>query len=119
MEIVKQLVWILLFLYLGYVIKCITNIPIPPNVIGMILLILALLTGLLKLKKIEDTVNFLIKYLAVFYIVPSVGLMMYLNLLREQFIVIVIPILMSLITGFFVAGKTTEYLIRKKVAKND
>lgn len=119
MEIVKQLVRILLFLYLGYVIEHIFNLPIPPNVIGMVLLIIALVTGVLKLEKIEETVNFIIKYLAVFYIVPSVGLIMYLELLKEQFVIIVIPVFISIIAGFFVAGKTTELLMRKAAGKND
>ncbi|MCG8481927.1 MAG: CidA/LrgA family protein [Clostridia bacterium] len=119
MEIVKQLVRILLFLYLGYVVEYIFNIPIPSNVIGMIFLIIALLTGAFKLEKIEETVNFIIKYLAVFYIVPCVGLILYLDLLKEQFVIIVIPILLSIIAGLFVAGKTTELLIRRGTGKDD
>lgn len=119
MEMVKQMVYILLFLYIGYVIEHTLNIPIPPNVMGMILLIIALITGILKLKKIEQIVNFIIKYLPVFYIVPSVGLMMHFELLKNDFIIIIVPVFISIITGFFVAGKTTELLIRRGTSKND
>lgn len=119
MKIVKQFALILFILYLGYVIEYLFNIPVPANVIAMMLLFLALLTGAIKLKDIEEASNFIIRYLAVFYVVPSVGIMLYLDLLKKEFITIIIPVFISIILGFFVAGKVTELFMKKEVRHDD
>ncbi len=111
MKIVKQFAIILLFLYFGYLTERIFNIPVPANVIGMVFLFLALITKVVKLEKVEDASNFVIQYLAVFYLVPSVGIILYLDLLKNEFIKIIIPVFISIILGLLVAGKVTELLM--------
>ncbi len=117
MKIVKQFLIILTALFVGYLIGIITNIPIPANVIGMVLLFLALATKLIKPKDIKEVGDFIVGHLAVFYVVPSVGLMVYLDIFKKDFIIIFVPVLTSIIVGFFVAGKVTEILIKKELKK--
>ena len=46
--------------FLGELLYTSLDIPIPGNILGMLLLLLFLLTGLLKLSMIEDVSNFML-----------------------------------------------------------
>ena len=115
MKAVKQMGIILFLLYLGHIIESGFNIPVPANVIGMVFLFLALLTEVIKLEDVEEVAGFIIQYLAIFYVVPSVGMMLYLNLMIEEFVTIIIPVLISIILGIFAAGKVTELFMKGRV----
>lgn len=117
--IVKQFVIILGALYAGNVITDMTHIPIPSNVLGMTILFVLLYTGIVKLKDVKETAEFIIKHLSIFFIVPSVGIIIYLDLFSEEFIQTMVPLFVSIILGFFAAGKITELLMRKEGEKND
>lgn len=114
MKIVKQFAIILSILYLGYAIVSLFHLPIPANVIGMVLLIIALISKIIKLEDVEEVSKFIIQYLTIFFIAPSAGIMMYFNLFRKEFVAIFIPLLLSIILGFFVSGKVTELLMKKE-----
>ncbi|MDD3168174.1 MAG: CidA/LrgA family protein [Eubacteriales bacterium] len=110
--ILKQLFLILSALFLGYALSLTVHLPIPANVIGFALLFAAICVGIVKLCHVDKVSDFIIKYLAVFFITPTVGIMQYFDLIGEQFIHIVVPLLASILIGFFVAAKVTELFIR-------
>lgn len=107
----KQFLILLTALFAGYIASEGFGLPLPSNVIGLLLLLLALITGLVKLKDVEDTADFIIKHLALFFVAPTVGLMLYFNLIGESFLQITLPLFGSIIVGFFVAGKVTQLAI--------
>ncbi len=111
--IIKQFLIILGALFIGYEITALTAIPIPANVMGLILLFLALLAGLVKLKDVQATAEFILKYLAFFFVVPTVGIMVYFDLLAAEALKIFIPLLLSILLGLFTAGKVTEFFINR------
>lgn len=117
MDYVKQFTRIVVILFLGYCIEYVFKLPIPGTVIGMVLLFIALITKKFKLEDVEAVSNFIIKNILLFYIVPAVGIMIYLELIIEEFIAIIIPVTTSILVGLFVAGKVTEILIKKKEDK--
>lgn len=112
--IIKQFAIILGVLYAGDLITNVTHIPIPANVLGMLILFVLLLAGIIKLEDVQETAEFIIRHLSVFFIVPSVGIMMYLDLLSKEFIQTAVPLLASIVIGFFAAGKVTQMLIGKE-----
>ncbi len=109
--IVKQLFIILLALFLGYGLSEILNIPIPANVIGFALLFFALCIGAIKIKQVDKVSDFIIKYLAVFFVTPTIGIMMYFELIGKELVHILVPLMLSIIIGFFTAAKVTEIFI--------
>jgi putative effector of murein hydrolase LrgA (UPF0299 family) len=109
---IKEFFIILAALFIGYVLSSTFNIPIPSNVLGFMILFAALCFKIVKPKQIEKISDFIIKYLAVFFVVPSVGLMLYLDLLKSQFLHIVVPLMVSILLGYFTAAKVTEVCIR-------
>ena len=110
--ILKQLFIILSALFLGYALSTAFHLPIPANVLGFALLFAALCIGFVKLHHVDRVSDFTIKYLAVFFVVPAVGIMQYLDLIGAQFFKIAVPLMLSILIGFFTAAKVTELFIR-------
>ena len=118
--IIKQFFIVLGALFLGYVIASI-GLPVPANVLGFLILFVLLLAGVVKVKHVDKFSDFIISYLSIFFVVPSVGIMLYLDLLSSQFVKILIPLMASIVIGYFVAAKATELCInydeRRKAKK--
>jgi holin-like protein len=110
---VKQFLIILTSLFLGYFISTSTHLPLPSNVIGLVLLFLLLVFGLVKLQWVEATAEWILKYLALFFVVPTVGIMVHFDRLSKEAVQIFVPIILSIIIGLFVSGKVTELLINR------
>lgn len=110
--ILKQLFTILSALFLGYALSMAFHLPIPANVLGFAILFAALCFGIVKLRHVDRVSDFIIKYLAVFFVTPTVGIIQYLDLIGEQFLYIAVPLLASILIGFFTAAKVTELFIR-------
>lgn len=54
------------FEFIGYMVHHFLRFPLPPGVIGLILLVLSLFRGWVKLKWIEQPAEFLLKHMMVF-----------------------------------------------------
>lgn len=109
--IIKEFFIVLSALFLGYFISGSLNIPIPSNVLGFLILLLALCTGLLKVKHVEKVSDFIIKHLSIFFVVPTVGIMVHFQLIYSQFMKILVPLMLSIVLGYLAAGKVTEMII--------
>ncbi len=116
---IKQLYILLGVLFIGAVASDGLGVPLPSNVIGLLLLLLALIFGWVKLKDVEETADFIIKHLALFFVAPTVGLMLYFDLMRESFLQIAIPLFSSILIGYFVAGKVTQAVISLQEKLNE
>jgi len=110
--IIKQFFFILSALFLGYALSMAFHLPIPANVLGFALLFAALCLGIVKIQHVDRVSDFIIKYLAVFFVTPTIGVMQYFDLIGDQFFHIVIPLFISIFIGFFTAAKVTELFIK-------
>lgn len=97
----------------GLIVKW-THIPIPGNVIGMILLFFLLCSGLLRLQWIEGASAILTKHLAFFFIPISVGIMTLGSLLSNSGFTILFILFISTFIGIFFSGSLSQLLILKK-----
>ena len=108
----KGLVIIFGFLFLGEALVRILNLPIPGNVVGMILLTLALVLDLVKLEDVEREAEMLVRNMSIMFIPPGVGIVLYWGLIKSQ----AVPIFIALIVSFFVTiiltAKLVEFLRR-------
>nr|WP_312576639.1 CidA/LrgA family protein [Sedimentibacter sp.] len=86
-------------------------IIIPGSLIGMIILFVFLCTNIIKLSMIEDTGNFLLKYMGLFFVPLVVGIMDSFELIHDNFIKLVIILVISCIFVMFVSCKVTDLLI--------
>lgn len=112
--IVSQLFLLWFLNILGYFLVETFHLPVPGNVIGMVILFLLLLTGVVKLDWVENASSILIKHLAFFFIPIAVGLMNFGSLFLKSGLSFVIVIVGSIIVGMYVTGIVSQGLMRKR-----
>lgn len=114
MKFVTQLLYILLFSLLGELLEAIVPLPIPAAIYGLVLLLIALCTGLLKEEKIAGAADFLISAMPVLFVAPAVKILQYWGLIAPNLAVIIIIIVFSTILVFAVSGLIVKWLLRRK-----
>lgn len=116
MKHILKLTWQISLLWLiaqtGNWVQKYTHIPIPGNVLAMLLLLLLLLKGWIKLEWVRDGSDFLLKYLALFFIPIAVGLMDFGQLFLHDGLQILFIVLVSTTIGLATGGFTSQALTR-------
>ena len=113
MKLLRQLFIILFISFLGEAAHRLFRIPVPGNVIGMLLLFILLCTGLIKLDMIEEMTNFLINHLAFFFVPAGVGLLAYIGVLKSSWAAIFGISLVTTAIVMVVTGHTVQILKRR------
>ena len=117
MKYIKQILIILAFSFLGEALQALIPLPIPAAIYGLVLLLIALCTGLLKPAHIADTANFLIGIMPLLFVAPAAKIMAYWGVIKENWLPIIAITVISTFVVFVVAGLVTKWL--RKGAKND
>ena len=97
-------------LFLGQVIVGLFDLPLPPSVIGLILLFLALQTGLVKLTTIEKLAKVLMDYLVLLVVPACISIMQYLDIIRDDFWVLIIGVSVSTILVLLTSAGSYTWL---------
>ena len=90
-----------------------TALPIPGNLVGMVVLYGLLALGVVKLSWFEASGSFLIRHLAFFFVPITVGLMNTGALFATRGIGIIVVLAVSAGIGVMLAGWTSQLLFRK------
>jgi holin-like protein len=106
---IRGLLVIFAFLFLGEMVSRIPDFPIPGNVTGMILIFLALQTGMVRLQWVKMGSDLLLKNMALFFVPPGVGIMLYFELIGKYWPAIVTSTLVSTLLVMWITG----YLAQK------
>ncbi|GIN40979.1 MULTISPECIES: CidA/LrgA family protein [Heyndrickxia] len=105
---------------LGTFIVNILHIPVPGNIIGMLLLLIFLLTGIIQLKWVDIGASLLNKHLSFFFIPISVGLMTLGSIFMSSGIRLLFILVLSAIIGIIGTGLTSQLLAKKReVSSNE
>ena len=119
MKYITQLLYILLFTGLGELLEHVIPLPIPAAIYGLVLLLIALCTGILKPEKIADTARFLIAVMPLFFVAPAVNILRYWNIIQSEVVAICVIIVVSTVVVFAVSGLVTKALLPKEVSTDD
>ena len=119
MKYLKQLLIILVFTGLGELLAHLIPLPIPAAIYGLVLLLIALCTGLLKPAHIDHTARFLTGLLPLLFVAPTVRLLSYWGVIAPALIPICVIVTVSTMLVFWVAGWITSLFLRKEDTKND
>ncbi|MDF2532531.1 MAG: CidA/LrgA family protein [Clostridia bacterium] len=103
MKLIRQITIILLFIFLGELLNKLVGIPIPGNILGMILLLLCLLMGVVKLQQIDEVSKFLLDHMAVLFVPAGVGLISVIGLVKDTWWIL---LLIAISTTFLVMSVT-------------
>jgi holin-like protein len=112
LKYLKQLLIILTAYFLGEVLHSIFHLPVPGSVLGLILLFIALYTGLVKVEMIEDVCEFLLSNMSFLFIPAGVGLMVSFGVLKGKWAAFLTIIIVSTILVWLVTVYTVK-LLRK------
>ena len=114
MKYLQQLLIILGFTLLGEVLAYLIPLPIPAAIYGLVLLLTALCTGILKAEKIAETAHFLVNIMSLFFIAPTVNILSYWGIIAPSLVPICIILVVSTVLVFAVSGLVTKALLGKK-----
>lgn len=111
MKYVKQFGVILLVSFFGELLRIVLPLPVPASVYGMLLLFLALLSGILPLVRVRETGLFLVEIMPVLFVSAGVGLMDSWNVLQPVLLPVVVIILVTTVLVMVVAGHVTQWMM--------
>ena len=114
MKYIRQFLWILLFSFAGELLKFVIPLPVPASIYGLLLLLLALVTGILRLESVKETSKFLIEIMPLMFIPAAVGLLVSWEALSGILIQVLTATVVSTVLVMGVSGMVTQALIRKK-----
>ncbi len=118
MKYISQFLIILLFSALGELLSAVIPLPIPAAIYGMILLFLALCTGLVKPDRIRRAAQLLIDNMPILFIAPTVNILACWGVLQPVLLPVGVIILVSTPVVFAVSGLVTKLFSRKGDADN-
>ena len=107
-----QIAALLLLSEVGHVVVSVLRLPVPGNLVGMLLLFVLLTAGVFRLEWVEAGASLLVRHLALFFIPIAVGLMAFGNLFVRYGVAIVVTLIISAAIGIWAAGFTSQVLTR-------
>ncbi|MCI8796244.1 MAG: CidA/LrgA family protein [Dorea sp.] len=115
----RQFCIILFVSFLGELLHVIIPLPIPASVYGLVLMLSALCTGIIKLNQVKETAGFLIEIMPVMFIPAAVGLLDSWPFLRPVWIPFIVITLISTVIVMAVTGQVTQKMIQKDKKNGD
>ena len=113
MKYLSQICIILGFSLLGEALQRLLPLGIPASVYGLVLLFLALCTGLVKLEQVKTVGNFLTSILPVLFVAPTVGIVEHWALIQARLLPICLLLAASTVLVFGLSGRLTQQLAKK------
>lgn len=119
MKFLRQFSIILFISFLGEGLKMLLPLPIPASVYGLILMLLALCTGILKVHQVKDTAVFLIEIMPVMFIPAAVGLLESWDALRPVVVPVLLITVITTVVVMVVTGVVTQIMIKRGRKKDE
>lgn len=116
MKLFKEAIIILGIYFTSEFLSIFFELPIPGNILGMLILLALLFTKIIKLEQIEMISNFFLEHLAFFFIPAGVGLMTSVGIIKDSWLKIILVCIVTTIIIIVTTGLTVQ-LISKKIAK--
>lgn len=103
-KILRQFGIIMLITFAGELLKLLLPLPLPASIYGMLLMLAALMTGVVRLESVQQAGDFLIEIMPILFVPAAVGLMDVWNELRPIlfavcFITAAVTVLVMAVTG--------------------
>jgi holin-like protein len=110
---------IILGIYLvGEFLSTSLHLPIPGNILGMIILFILLCTKVVKVDNISTVTNFLLDHLAFFFIPAGVGLMASMGIIKSTWWQLLVVCLSTTVIIIGVTGIIVQFISKRAKEKN-
>lgn len=117
MKYVFQFGRILGFCFAGELLHWLLPLPIPSSIYGLVLLLAALKTGLVKLEQVKETGSFLIAIFPLLFVPAAVGVMELREVLAANLLPVLIAVIPVTALVMGITGKAVQAIIRRKERK--
>ena len=114
MKYIKQFILILAISFAGKLLKYLLPLPVPASIYGMVLMFLALLTGVIKLEHVRETGKFLIEIMPLMFIPAGVGLMSSWSTLKPLLLPVAVITVVTIITVMVASGHTAQFILKRE-----
>ena len=112
MKIICQIGVVFAVCWVSQLIEAALPFPFPASVIGMILLLLLLPSGLLRVEHIQEKADFLLANMAFFFLPAGVSIMNYFDLLRSSAVALVVICLVTTVVTFAATAWSIRLTLR-------
>ncbi len=112
MKYMKQFCIILLISFMGEGLYELLPLPVPASVYGLVLMLLAFVSGVLKVSQVKETALFLIEIMPVMFIPAGVGLMSSWGVLKPVLGPVMVITLLTTVLVMAVTGSVTQGVIK-------
>lgn len=109
----KQFTIILTISLLGEVLHYFIPLPVPASIYGLLLMLAALLTGVVKRDSVREAGAFLVEIMPVMFIPAAVGLLEAWGVLRPVWLPVAVITVISTVLVMGVSGLVTQFVIRR------
>lgn len=117
MRYIKQFFVILLFTFLGELLRGLLPFPVPASIYGLLLLFAALFFGVLKVEAVRETGKFLIEIMPLMFIPAAVGLIDAWPSLKPVLVPVAVIMAVSTVVVMAASGLITQYIMQRKVQR--
>ena len=111
---IRGLTLLLLFQFLGELFSSLLSLPIPGSVLGMAILLVALLLGWVRVEWLEEAADLLLTNMALFFVPAGVGVMVYADLIRNEWLPISVGLVLSTFIVMAVTGWVEQALAKRR-----
>ena len=103
----------------GELIIFLTGVKLPSSIIGMLLLTALLKAGWVKLDWVKGLSDFLVANIGFFFVPPGVALMCYFDIIKAEFLPIVVSTVVSTIIVLIVTGWVHQVIHKENDSANE
>ena len=118
MKLLRQMLLILAIYFVGDFISKGLHLPLPGNILGMIILLILLCTKIIKVEQVDDVATFLLDHLAFLFIPAGVGVLNAMDVLNGHIIQLLIIVITSTMVIMAVTGVVVESVMKIMDKKN-
>ena len=114
MKYLRQLLIILIFSFIGEVLHSLIPIQVPASIYGLVLLFIALLTGIIQLPQVKETAKYLIEIMPLMFIPAAAGLLTAWRDLKPVVLPVAIITAATTVLVMAMTGRVTQAMIRRE-----
>lgn len=119
MKYIKQLAIIGLVSFAGEFLSIVLPMPVPGSVYGMLLLLLCLCLKIIKLDQIEETADYLLLVMPLFFVSPGISIIDTYPLVKDSILFLVLISFVTALLTMVVTGHVTQFLLRHGKKKKE
>lgn len=112
MKYIKQFAIIMVISFMGECVKALLPFKIPASVYGLVIMLIALMTGIVKLEAVKDTAEFFVQTMPVMFVPPTVGLLAAWPLFKDIVVPFCVVCAITTIIVMVVTGHMSQIIIR-------